>query len=164
MYRLHLLVQLADSLVLRLAFVPALATRLVLGYGFYLTGSGKLLHLDNLVRYFHELGIPFAELQAPFVATLEFVGGMALLAGLMTRFFAFGLAGTMAVALLTADKMRFLESWSRDSDLVPTDVTSFAYLILLAWLAVYGGGALSLDAAVRRLSTREEPPVRSVAA
>lgn len=153
------MLQKIDQKIQYLRCFPALVSRLVLGFGFYLTGSGKLSHLDRFTTFLQSLGVPMASLQAPFVAGLEYVGGILLLLGLFTRPVSFLLSGTMVVALLTADKGRFWESWSPSSDIVPTDVTSFAYLIMLSWLFFYGAGFLSLDfLVVKRLWERRRSP------
>ena len=128
-----------------LAFLAPLATRIVVGLAFYQTGSGKLSNLDNVVAFFTELGIPFPGANAAFVSTLELVGGIGLILGLFTRLFAAGLASTMVVALMTADKARFLESWTAASEVSPTDISAFVFLLFFAWLALYGPGPLSLD-------------------
>ena len=148
------LVQKSATLGLRvaaaLAFLAPLATRIVVGIAFYLTGSGKWAHFDNTVTFFTELGIPYPEWNAAFVATLELVGGIALILGLVTRLFAAGLMSTMTVALMTADKERFLSSWSPASEVSPTDISAFVFLLFFAWLALYGPGRLSLDTLLAR--------------
>jgi putative oxidoreductase len=142
-----------------LAFLAPLATRIVVGWAFSLTGSGKWAHLDNLVTYFTELGVPLPQVNAPVVATLELVGGICLILGLFTRLFATALASTMVVALLTADKERFVESWSTASEISPTDISSFVFLLFFAWLALYGAGVLSLDYLIARwLKIGEKTP------
>ena len=133
-----------------LAFLAPLLTRVVVGWAFYLTGSGKWAHFDNTVTFFTELGIPFPQANAAFVATLELVGGICLILGLLTRLFATGLASTMVVALMTADKERFLEAWSTASEISPTDISAFVFLLFMLWLALYGPGPLSLDKLVSR--------------
>ena len=133
-----------------LAFLAPLATRVVVGWGFYLTGSGKWAHFDNTVTFFTELGIPFPQANAAFVSTLELVGGICLILGLFTRLMATGLASTMVVALLTADKARFLESWSTASEVSPTDISAFVFLLFLLWLALFGPGPVSLDRLLAR--------------
>jgi putative oxidoreductase len=128
-----------------LAFLAPLVTRIVVGWAFYLTGSGKWAHFDNTVTFFTELGIPFPQANAAFVATLELVGGICLIVGLFTRLFSTGLLSTMVVALLTADKARFVESWSTASEISPTDISAFVFLLFFLWLALYGPGPVSLD-------------------
>jgi putative oxidoreductase len=142
-----------------LAFLAPLATRIVVGWAFFLTGRGKWANFDNTVTFFTELGIPFPQANAGFVASLELVGGIALILGLLTRLFASGLATTMVVALMTADKERFLTSWDTSSEISPTDISAFVFLLFLSWLVLYGPGALSLDHLLKRwLRTEEAPP------
>jgi putative oxidoreductase len=133
----------------RLGFIAPLATRIVIGLAFVETGLGKWAHMDRTADFFASVGIPFPGANAAFVATLELVGGGALVVGLLTRPFAALLSTTMVVALLTADRGEFLASWTRASDASPTDVTSFVFLLFLLWLLTYGAGALSLDRLVR---------------
>ena len=141
-----------------LAFLAPLATRIVVGWAFYLTGSGKWAHFDNTVTFFTELGIPFPEKNAAFVASLELVGGIAIILGLLTRLFAAGLASTMIVALITADRTKFLESWSTASEISPTDISSFMFLLFFLWLLFYGAGPLSLDWLLARWLKIGPPP------
>jgi putative oxidoreductase len=144
-----------------LSFLAPLATRVVLGWAFYLTGSGKWTHFDNTVTFFTGLGIPFPQANAALVATLELVGGIALVLGLLTRLFAAGLATTMAVALMTADKARFLESWSPASDFGPTDVSAFVSLLFMLWLVLYGPGPVSVDKLLSRWLGAEKKELRA---
>jgi putative oxidoreductase len=143
-----------------LAFLAPLATRIVVGWAFYLTGRGKWAHFDNTVTFFTELGIPFPEANAALVASLELVGGIFLIVGLLTRVMATGLATTMAVALVTADKARFLESWSTASEVSPTDISAFVFLLFLLWLALFGPGPVSLDRLLGRWLETETEPAR----
>src|SRR5262245_8068938 len=132
----------------RLAFLPPLLTRLVIGQAFFFTGRGKLQNFDRTVEFFTGLGIPLPALNAAFVSRLEFYGGMLLVVGLLTRLVALGLASTMVVALATADKESFLGALMGTGDQGLTDVTSFVYLLFLVWLVVRGAGPVSLDALV----------------
>jgi uncharacterized membrane protein YphA (DoxX/SURF4 family) len=61
-----------------------------------------------------------------------------------------GLLSTMVVALLTADRERFWESLQPASDIGPADVSAFVFLAFLLWLTLYGPGAVSLDALLKR--------------
>lgn len=133
-----------------LAFLPPLLTRLVIGYAFYQTGSGKLANPDRIVEFFTSLGIPFPAANAAFVSRLEFYGGMLLIVGLLTRLVACGLGATMVVALMTADKPAFLEALAGAGETGLTDVVPVVYGLFLLWLIVFGPGAASLDALLRK--------------
>jgi putative oxidoreductase len=141
---------LALKLAAALAFLAPLVTRLVMGQAFHQTGSGKIENFANTVAFFAGLGIPAPEANAFFVSRLEFWGGLLLVVGLATRLVALGLASTMAVALLTADRESFVGALRGAGEAGPTDVVSFVYLLLLLWLVLFGPGALSLDALVVR--------------
>ena len=147
----------ARSLVLRaasaLSWLPLGAARLALGVVFVQSGWGKLHDLPRVVGYFASLGIPAPQLQVPFVASVELVGGALLLAGLFTRVAAVPLAATMVVALLTAKRADVASA----SDLFAT--LEFLYLLVLGALAASGAGALSLDALlVRRFAAEDGAP------
>jgi putative oxidoreductase len=135
----------------KLGFIAPLATRIVIGLAFYQAGSGKFRHFENIVGFFQGLGIPFPAFNAGLVASMETVGGIMLILGLFTRFFASGLSITMVVALITADKAEFLASWGSAAENSPTDIVAFVFLLFLLWLIVYGAGKLSLDALLRKV-------------
>lgn len=141
--------RIVDTGARTLSFIAPLATRIVIGLAFFQTGLGKWRHMPNIVSFFESLGIPFPAFNAHLVASMELVGGAALILGVLTRFFASGLAVTMVVALLTADTADFLASWGSASELSPTDVTAFTFLLFLLWLVVYGAGRASVDAVLR---------------
>ena len=135
------------TLSARVRWLPPLLMRVVLGVTFVKTGWGKLHHLPQVEQYFRALHIPAAGVQAPMIATIEFVGGLLLLAGLATRIVAALLVGVMAVAIYTA-------IWP-DADGVAAVLggVEAVYLAAFVHLAVSGGGAASLD----RLAARHLP-------
>jgi len=133
-----------------LSFLAPLLTRIAEGHAFFLTGRGKLEHFDNFVTFFNELGIPYPEINAHVVARIEYYGAILLIVGLLTRLAAAGLLSTMVVALLTADKVQFLESWKPTGEVGPLDIAAFVNLLLLTWLVLYGPGPVSLDALLKR--------------
>jgi putative oxidoreductase len=136
----------SKALYERLAFAPPLLSRLVIGVVFTHSGWGKLHNLDQVARFFASLGVPFPELQAPFVASVELVCGALVLAGFATRLAAIPLIGTMVVALATA-----LASKISDANAL-FGLSEFLYIVLLVQLALGGAGAVSLDRfAARRL-------------
>jgi putative oxidoreductase len=140
----------ASSAVRSLQFAAPLLTRLVVGITFYYTGQGKLQNLDRTASYFADLGIPFASANAIFISSLEFFGGMCLIAGLGTRVFAALLSSTMVVALLTADKESLISKFPADL----TDVSPAVLLLFLIWLVLYGPGSISVDWLIGRLLRR----------
>lgn len=155
---------LALKLAGALAFLAPLITRLVMGQTFHQTGSGKIENFANTVSFFSELGIPMPEANAFFVSRLEFWGGLLLLVGLATRLVALGLASTMVVALLTADRASFLEALRGTGDAGLTDVVPFVYLLFLGWLVLAGPGVVSLDALVSRWLDRASSQAETAAA
>lgn len=78
------------------ALLPA---RLLIGIVFVAHGWQKLQSLQMVEGFFAALGIPAPSLLAPFVATVELVGGLLLIAGLLTRYAAVFLSAVMLVAL-----------------------------------------------------------------
>jgi putative oxidoreductase len=128
-----------QSVTEKLDWVPPLLARVTIGFIFVQSGWGKLHNLDNVVAFFTELGIPAPQIQAPFVAGVEFVCGLLVLIGLFTRFASIPLIGTMVVAIITAKKADIHEL----SDLFA--MSEYLYIILLAYLVHKGAGALSVD-------------------
>ncbi len=123
----------------KLNFLPALLTRLTLAMVFVESGWGKLHHIEKVTEYFDSLGIPFAHIQAPVVASFEFGCGILILLGLFTRWASIPLMVIMAVAIRTA----LFDKVSDFSAL--TGLSEYLYIVLLVWLIVYGAGLLSLD-------------------
>jgi putative oxidoreductase len=120
-----------------------LVIRVYWGWQFALTGWGKLHHLSHVAHFFSTLHIPAPGPTAAFVATLEFVGGILLIAGLATRFIGLLLAIDMFVAYLTTD-LSALGSIISNPDAFYSDAAYtflFAALIALA----FGAGRFSVD-------------------
>jgi putative oxidoreductase len=126
----------------------ALVTRLVIGYAFYVAGTGKIAHFDSTVDFFASLGLPAPTLNAGFISGLEVVGGIALMCGLATRVFALLLSSTMVVALATAHAADIASALTVGGKGSLTDIVAFVYLLFLGWLVVHGAGAVSLDRAL----------------
>jgi putative oxidoreductase len=129
----------------RFEVVGRLLARLSVGVMFAQSGWGKLNDLDTVVEFFTTLGIPYPELQAPFVAGVEFGGGLLVTFGLFTRLAAVPLMITMFVAMATALR----DQIGSVADLLA--LSEFTYFAVLGWLALGGPGAVSLDALLVRV-------------
>jgi len=127
-----------------LLWLGPLIARVTVGWVFLWSGWGKLHNLPAITENFVSWGIPFPQILTPFVSGVEFVGGLLLLLGLMTRISAGALAVTMIVAIKSAkwDQVDSLEA------LLGFDESS--YFAIFAWLAIAGAGALSLDNLIGR--------------
>jgi putative oxidoreductase len=123
----------------RIDWLAPLAARITLGWVFLWAGWGKLQSLPRITEAFTEWGVPFPQLLTPFVAGVEFVGGVLLLLGLLTRISAGALAVVMIVAIRVA-KWQYVDS---AETLLGFDET--AYFAMFLWLAVAGAGRLSVD-------------------
>jgi putative oxidoreductase len=136
------------SVASHLQWLAPLFARIVCGWVFLLSGWGKLHNLPQVTENFVSWGIPLPHVLTPFVAGVEFFGGMLLLAGLLTRISAGALGITMIVAIAAA-------KWG-DVDSLGTllgfDETE--YLALFLWLAIAGAGRLSLDYLLERRAVR----------
>ena len=95
------------------------------------------------------MGIPAPEILTPFVSGVEFVGGLLLLLGLLTRFAAVPLMIVMVVAIIAAKR--------GDIDSLETllGFEEVSYFVMFAWLAIAGPGPVSLDHLILKASGRD---------
>jgi putative oxidoreductase len=131
--------------------------RIVLGVTFILHGGQKLFvfGFDGVSGAFAQMGIPAPGLLGPFVALVEFFGGIAIVLGLLTRLAALGIAATMVVAILTVHL--------KNGFFAPTGF-EFPLSLLGSAIAliITGAGTFSLDAVIgKRLNagTAVDPEV-----
>src|SRR5262245_37040472 len=85
-----------------LTWLAPLFARIVVGWVFLWSGWGKLNNLPLVTENFIGWGIPYPHILTPFVSGVEFVGGLFLLIGLLTRISAGALGITMIVAIKSA--------------------------------------------------------------
>lgn len=120
-----------------------LLVRLYWGFQFAQTGWGKLHNLPKITAFFASLNIPFPGINAPFVSTLEFVGGILLMIGLLSRPIAFLLAGNMLVAYWTADREALKSIFSDPGKFYVADPYTFLFASLM--VLIFGAGFFAVD-------------------
>lgn len=133
----------------RWEWLPILVARVSLGLFFAVSGYNKLFihekHVD-LVQLMTKIGMPVPEITAYFLASVEFFGGLFLMAGLLSTFCAIALTIAMIVAIITVEigtipkGLGFLD-WMSWFLYLPQVI----YVILFGWLMSAGPGRFSLD-------------------
>ncbi len=140
--------------------------RLVLGIVFFAHGAQKLLgwfggfgFTGTMGFFTHQLGIP-----APFAflaIMAEFLGGLGLILGFLSRIAAFGIACNMAVAVaMVHHNFGLFMNWYGNQKGEGFEFHLLAVAMLLA-VMILGSGALSVDAALSPAG--EQRPVRMAA-
>ena len=128
--------------------VMLLAVRLYWGFQFAQTGWGKLHNLVKITGFFGRLNIPFPGLSAPFVSTLEFVGGILLMLGLSSRPVALLLACNMFVAYWTADREALSAIFSDPGKFYAADPYTFLFASLM--VLIFGSGLFAVDTLIAK--------------
>ncbi len=126
-----------------------LLIRVLVGWVFVSEGIQKFLFPAQLgVGRFEKIGIPAPQVMAPFVGTVEIVGGTLLLAGLFTRLAAIPLLAVILVAIATTKIPMLSKSgvWT----MLHEARTDFSMLLGLVFLLITGAGTISLDARRRQ--------------
>jgi putative oxidoreductase len=135
-------------------WLAPLVARIVVGWVFLWAGWGKLQALPRIIETFRNLGIPYPEVLTPFVSGVEFVGGILLLLGFLTRVAAAPLIVVMVVAVISAKL--------GDVDSLETllGFEEVSYLALFLWLAIAGPGPISIDHLLLSSRRRDRTIVR----
>jgi putative oxidoreductase len=127
--------------------------RIVLGIIFFAHGSQKALGwfggygFQGTMGFFtHQMGIPAALAFLDIMA--EFLGGIGLILGCLTRIAAFGVACVMLVAVVMVHhQFGFFMNWAGNQKGEGFEYHLLAIAITIL-LMVKGGGALSVDGAI----------------
>lgn len=124
------------------------ALRLAVAAVFINHGRQKLFvyGFAGVTGAFTQMGVPFPGVTGPFIALLEFFGGIALAIGLLTRVIALGFVFDMLVAILLVQMKRGFSGYELE------------FLLLVSSVALFltGAGRFSVDAL---LAGRNEPAV-----
>ena len=139
--------------------------RLMAGGVFLWEGLLKFVFANQGVGRFTKLGFPAPELTAHFVGMLEIVGGMLLIAGLLTRVIAVPFIIEMIVAMLSTKISMYLGTSPLPLPPVPPQIglwavlheirSEYAQLMVVLFLLSAGPGRWSLDALLARREKKE---------
>jgi uncharacterized membrane protein YphA (DoxX/SURF4 family) len=150
----------------------------MVGGVFLSEGVLKFVYTNQGVGRFAKIGMPIPEFTATFVGTLEIVGGLCLLLGLLTRAFALAFIIEMIVAILSTKVSLYLGTSPLPAPPALPRVgfwavmhetrSDYAQLLTSLFLLVVGPGPRSMDALLRklwrwapRLTTRSGDPSRA---
>ena len=136
--------------------------RLIVGAVFLSEGIQKFLFPGDLgVGRFIKIGIPAAQVMAPFVGVIEIVCGTLIILGLLTRLAAVPLIIDISVAILSTKIPILLGHgfWRFSLSKLPTygfwsmaheARVDYAMLLGSIFLLIVGAGAWSIDASLRQ--------------
>jgi putative oxidoreductase len=131
-----------------LEWVAIVLARVAVGLLFFLSGSGKLFVFERrqqMRQTLIEARVPFPDLNAFLVSTVEFLCGLLLIIGALTPIACVMLGGVMIVAIATSAIRNVKASsplgWLAEFLYLP----EVLYLVILVWLFFSGAGWLSID-------------------
>jgi putative oxidoreductase len=133
----------AFNLLSKMTWIPALLTRLFVGYFFFTSGWGKIHDLATFTANFQGWGIPYPAFNAALSAYTECIGGALTIAGFGMRFVSIPMVINMIVAVLSVK----LKEVSSLSDFANLDEP--LYGLTYVWLLFAGAGWVSLDGIVK---------------
>ena len=142
--------------------------RLLVGVVFASEGLQKFIYPDALgAGRFAKIGVPAPQLMGPFVGAVEIVGGLLIIAGLLTRLAAIPLIVDISVAIAStkvpilirqgylgfAPPSGNLGFWA----MLHEARTDFCMLLGSCFLLAVGAGACSIDARLQRRPSATTP-------
>jgi len=133
--------------------VATTIVRLVLGVVFFTHGSQKMLGWFGGLGFSRTMGFFTGTMHIPtvfaFLAIIaEFLGGVGLLLGFLTRVAAFGIGVNMVVAILMVHRhFGFFMNWGGNQKGEGFEFHTLV-LAMVAFLLIKGAGALSVDHAL----------------
>jgi len=142
--------------------------RLLVGVVFASEGLQKFIYPDALgAGRFAKIGVPAPQLMGPFVGVVELVGGILIIAGLVTRLAAIPLIIDISVAIAST-KVPILIGQGYLGFAAPSGKlgfwamlhearTDFAMLLGSCFLLAVGAGACSLDSWLQRRTSVTTP-------
>jgi len=148
--------------------------RVMAGGVFLWEGILKFVYTNQGVGRFTKLGFPFPGATATFDGVLEIVGGLLLMAGLLTRLVSVPFIIEMLVAMLSTKIPLYLGTSPLPLPPVPPQIgfwavlheirSEYAQLMTTTFLLIAGPGRWSLDALIARKRHEDRRTVRRAVA
>jgi putative oxidoreductase len=129
--------------------VVLLVTRVVIGYGFYEAGKGKLGDIQKPIDYFTQLNIPHPKANAYFVSYVEYIGGALMIVGFISRPVCAILAIDMMVAYWKADHDAVAKLLHDQDFSTFMGATPFWFLVVSLLVTAVGPGWFSIDGIIK---------------
>jgi len=120
-----------------------LFVRLYWGIQLAQNGWGKLHNLGRVTQFFSSLGLPAPAATATFVSSIEFIGGILLAIGLLSRFVGLVITIDMLMAYIMADREALFSFFSDPGKFYVADPYTFLFAALL--ILIFGPGLIALD-------------------
>ena len=119
--------------------IVLLSVRVILAYGFYEPSVRKWSDIHSVAEWFETLNIPLPLLNAYLSASIESVGVVLLILGLLTRWISLPLSAVMVVAILSVHLSNGFSATDGGFEI------PLYYLIFLGVLCAFGAGKISVD-------------------
>lgn len=147
-----------DDLRQRLDPAALTLARVALGFVMVAYGIDKIEAMDAWVRILAAKGVPLPGVMIYAAIAGELGGGLGLLLGAATPLAAAGVASTMVVATLTFHDLSHVIGKHNGVG------TTLVFFVVAVFFAVRGAGPISVDALVRRWTSRDAADRRAAAA
>ncbi len=126
-----------------------LIVRLYWGWQMFVSGRAHLSDVPAMVERFQEWGVPFPTFNVYVSGLTECACGLLLLVGFASRLTTIPLIVNFCVAYLTASREVLLNVFS-DPDAFVSDA-AFLFLLASVIVFIFGPGAFSVDAVLKKL-------------
>src|SRR5438309_8709207 len=136
------------ALVSQLQSPFLLLIRLYWGWQLIESGWGKLHNLGKVTDFFTSLGLPMPAQTAVFISCVEFVGGIFLALGLLSRLTALVLTVNLITAYVTADREALFSIFSDPDKFYAA--APYTFLVASLIVLIFGAGKFSLDELLNR--------------
>jgi putative oxidoreductase len=139
-----------------------LIVRLYWGWQMFVSGRTHLSDVPTMVQRFQEWGVPFPTFNVYVSGLTECACGLLLLIGFASRLITIPLIVNFCIAYLTASREVLLNIFNAPDAFVSD--AAFLFLLASVIVFIFGPGAFSVDAIIKRLfvtSEKNEPEIHA---